>query len=135
VTTVFADTSCLLALLIPTDSFHLPAITWASANRLPMITSEYVLMEVGNFFSPIPMRHVPGPFWRAIQSDGRIQVVEASVALMTRGIDLFDARLDKTWSLTDCISFVVMKDQGINSALTADHHSMQAGFTSLLSQA
>jgi predicted nucleic acid-binding protein len=39
---------------------------------------------------------------------------------------------DKEWGLTDCISFVVMQEQGLTDALTADHHFEQAGFTILL---
>ena len=41
-------------------------------------------------------------------------------------------RADKEWPLTDCISFVVMPDQGLSEALTADHHFEQAGFKALL---
>jgi hypothetical protein len=41
-------------------------------------------------------------------------------------------RPDKDWSLTDCISFVVMEDENIKEALTADHHFEQAGFVALL---
>jgi predicted nucleic acid-binding protein len=51
---------------------------------------------------------------------------------MARGIQLYDSRPDKQWSLTDCISFVVMQDRGIVEALTGDHHFEQAGFTALL---
>ena len=39
---------------------------------------------------------------------------------------------DKEWTLTDCISFVVMQREGITDALTADHHFEQAGFVALL---
>jgi predicted nucleic acid-binding protein len=42
------------------------------------------------------------------------------------------SRPDKDWSLTDCISFVVMENQDITEALTADRHFVQAGFTALL---
>ena len=41
-------------------------------------------------------------------------------------------RLDKDWSLTDCISFIVMRRRGLTDALTSDHHFEQAGFTILL---
>jgi predicted nucleic acid-binding protein len=49
-----------------------------------------------------------------------------------RGCELYDARPDKEWSLTDCISFVVMRDRGIEQALTGDEHFEQAGFAALL---
>jgi hypothetical protein len=41
-------------------------------------------------------------------------------------------RSDKDWSLTDCISFAVMEDEGIHEALTGDQHFEQAGFRALL---
>ena len=41
-------------------------------------------------------------------------------------------RSDKSWSLTDCISFVVMGEHGITDALTGDRHFEQAGFRALL---
>jgi hypothetical protein len=40
--------------------------------------------------------------------------------------------MDKEWGLTDCISFVVMKERKLTDALTTDHHFEQAGFKSLL---
>jgi uncharacterized protein len=45
---------------------------------------------------------------------------------------MFAARSDKRWSLTDCISFVVMQERGLTEALTADRHFEQAGFSILL---
>jgi predicted nucleic acid-binding protein len=47
---------------------------------------------------------------------------------------LYGQRADKSWSLTDCISFAVMEARGIRQALTADHHFTQAGFVALLGQ-
>ena len=45
---------------------------------------------------------------------------------------LFEDRLDKTWSLVDCASFVVMEERGLTEALTTDRHFKQAGFVRLL---
>jgi hypothetical protein len=59
-------------------------------------------------------------------------VVSASSELMRRGLALYLERGDKEWQLTDCISFVVMEDEGINDALTGDRHFEQAGFKALL---
>jgi predicted nucleic acid-binding protein len=49
-----------------------------------------------------------------------------------RGVDLYNDRPDKEWSLTDCISILVMEENGITEALTGDHYLEQAGFIALL---
>ena len=58
--------------------------------------------------------------------------VPANSHLFDRGVARYVERDDKAWSLTDCISFVVMEDLGITDALTADHHFEQAGFVAML---
>ena len=96
-----------------------------------MVTTEYVVLEVGNFLSPQPTRGLFAAFRRALQSDARLTLLPATSELMRRGADLYQARPDKSWSLTDCVSFVVMRDRGLTEALTADRHFEQAGFTLL----
>ncbi len=61
-----------------------------------------------------------------------IEIVPADTRFFLRGVDFFGQRRDKEWSLTDCLSFVVMRDKGIAPALTGDRHFEQAGFTALL---
>ena len=51
--------------------------------------------------------------------------------LLDRGVERFRKRPDKDWPLTDCISFVVMEDEGISDALTGDRHFEQAGFKAI----
>ncbi len=51
--------------------------------------------------------------------------------LYRRGLDLYAQRADKGWSLTDCISFVVMAEEGLREALTGDRHFAQAGYVPL----
>jgi predicted nucleic acid-binding protein len=67
-----------------------------------------------------------------IRSDRNIEVIPASTELFEAGLQLHAQRPDKEWSLTDCISFVVMQRRGITSALAYDHHFEQAGFEVLL---
>ncbi len=59
-------------------------------------------------------------------------IIPPTQPLFDSGVALFSKRLDKRWSLTDCISFVVMEEQGITHALTGDRHFEQAGFVALL---
>jgi len=72
---------------------------------------------------------------RAIGADGTRHCGGVSPSRSSRsfvvyqaGFDLFAARPDKAWSLTDCISFAVMTERGLSEALTADQHFEQAGF-------
>jgi len=45
---------------------------------------------------------------------------------------LLQSQTDKTYSLCDAISFILMRDRGVTDALTTDHHFEQAGFIRLL---
>ncbi|HET6574633.1 MAG TPA: hypothetical protein VFG68_13580 [Fimbriiglobus sp.] len=67
-----------------------------------------------------------------LAADPSTQIVPASDDLFTAGLDLYGRRPDKQWSLTDCVSFVVMGREGIAEALTGDHDFEQAGFTARL---
>ena len=61
-----------------------------------------------------------------------VEVAPLSVDLWQRGWTLYRDRPDKAWSLTDCVSFLVMQERGLADALTADEHFRQAGFRALL---
>ena len=60
------------------------------------------------------------------------QIAALSQEMVDQAVALFRSRPDKEWGLTDCVSFVVMKERGLTEALTADHHFEQAGFSILL---
>lgn len=97
-----------------------------------MVTTEFVLLDVANFCLSGGQRAV---FLRLVANLRRapaVEIVPASAGDFQRGIDLFAARSDKGWSLTDCISFAVMQERGLTEALTADEHFEQAGFRALL---
>jgi predicted nucleic acid-binding protein len=67
-----------------------------------------------------------------LETDPRVELVLPDEERWRRGIDLYDHRPDKKWSLTDCLSFIVMSDREMTEALTGDHHFEQAGFVALL---
>jgi predicted nucleic acid-binding protein len=67
-----------------------------------------------------------------LQTDPEVTIVPADSALFNEGVDLYARRNDKGWSLTDCISFVVMKREGLEGALTGDRNFDRAGFRALL---
>lgn len=128
----FGDTSYFLALLIPGDANHAAAHAWAARSRNPIVTTEFVVVEVANFLSPPGTRGLLAGFLQALHSDVRLTLLAASSDQLSQGCDLYLARRDKSWSLTDCISFEIMRQRNITDALTADRHFEQAGFTILL---
>ncbi len=96
------------------------------------VTTEYVLLDVANTLSRSGDRAVFLSLLDDIRTDRNTTVVRSDRRLFSRGLDLYAQRMDKDWSLTDCISFVVMEQRGIRDALTADEHFKQAGFRALL---
>jgi uncharacterized protein len=131
-TRAFADTSFYVAAVNPRDALHARANEQAKRLRETIITTEYVLIETANWLARSGDRQVFLELMKRIQADRRTIVVPSNSDLFERGLDLYTRRPDKDWSLTDCISFVVMRERGLNDALTADHHFEQAGFTVLL---
>ncbi len=128
----FADTSYYLAIVGPNDQWHAAAVAWGARHRGPCVTTDYVLTELGNTLVRGDDRRLFLDLLSAIRGDANTTVVAASAELMQAGVDLFAKRPDKTWSLTDCTSFVSMTGRGLTDALTADHHFVQAGFRALL---
>jgi predicted nucleic acid-binding protein len=61
-----------------------------------------------------------------------VTVVPQTQQAFTASLDLYRERSDKGWSLTDCASFLTIRELGITAALTSDKHFEQAGCTALL---
>jgi predicted nucleic acid-binding protein len=131
-TILFADTSFYVAIFSPQDAMHARAKTTAAGHQGVVVTTEFVLLEVGNFFCRGNGRAIFQTMIDSLRAAEDIEIVPASAELFNGGFALFTSRPDKEWSLTDCISFVVMRERGLSNALTADHHFEQAGFVALL---
>ena len=125
-TQVYADAFYWLATLNPDDVYYARVSQFPVKGRL--VTTTAVCLEVMDALSHRKLRPLAVRFWRDLQNNRLLAVVRIDDALLIRAADLFSNRMDKDWSLTDCISFVVMTDRGIRKALTGDHHFEQAGF-------
>ena len=129
---VLADTSFFVAYLNPREDCHEMAVEWMTASSERLVTSEWVLAELGNFLAERPNRRLFGSLVRALLSEERVEIVPADHASFLGALSLYVRRQDKSWSFTDCTSFFLMKARKINEALTTDRHFEQAGFTVLL---
>ena len=131
-TPVFADAFYFIALFNERDNAHQRVVRFAPAITQPLLTTDWILTEVADACAKLPKRMELVAFIHRLQEIPRVRVVPFSAELFERGLQLYRSRPDKEWSLTDCISFVVMEDEGIVDALTGDKHFEQAGFNALL---
>ena len=129
---VFADTVYYLALTNPRDQYAAAATRFTAGFSGAFVTTAWVLAEVANSLARGPDRGLFIDLYHDLANDRRVTIVPAAQDLFEQGIDLYAKRPDKEWSLTDCISFVVMQKYGLTGALTADRHFEQAGFKTLL---
>jgi len=129
---IFLDTGYLLALFDPADELYMRAMSWSLALREPCLVTEYVLWECVNSFSHPADRSTARLIVDYLSSEPGYEIVSASPGVFAAGLRLHYERPDKAWSLTDCISFHVMRERGIQRALAYDEHFEQAGFVALL---
>lgn len=129
---VFADTFYFIALLSPQDAHHERARRISRELRCRVVSTSWVLTEVADALSEPANRHLAAQLRQIVIESQFIRIIPANEELWQSGFDLFEARPDKEWSLTDCISFIVMERERVTEALTGDHHFEQAGFKALL---
>jgi len=128
---VFADTYFYLALFNTRDAHHKRIVEFMTGFTGGVVTTQWVLTEVADAFASIPQRRQLQAKFRLLADDPETRIVEASPELFEKGLNLYNSRPDKLWSLTDCISFMVMTEEQISDALTGDRHFDQAGFKAL----
>lgn len=129
---VFADSSYYLALVNGDDELNAAALRVTAGLTERIVTTDWVLAEVADALCRPKLRNLAVELIRDLQADELVTIVPATHRLFETGLDLFSSRGDKGWSLTDCISFVVMQKYRLRDALTADKHFEQAGFRVLM---
>ena len=132
ITPVFADTSYFLALVSPRNPLHARAVALSEVLAEPVVTSAWVIQELADALAPPPARSGFLHLLDTLVADPETTIVEPDQALWRRALVLYRARPDRRWSLTDCVSFEIMRDRGITRALTSNHCFEQAGFRALL---
>ena len=134
-TEVFADAGYWIAMTDAKDSLCSTARRVTSElGESRIVTSEMVLAEFLNHFA------AGGEIARSVVVDtlGRLRenenvlIVEQTGSIFARAVELYASRPDQRWSLTDCSSFVLMEERGIEDALAHDIDFVRAGFNALL---
>jgi predicted nucleic acid-binding protein len=131
----FIDTGGLIALFHHPDRLHDLAKMWLTKLQIEnsqWITTSAVLTEVLDGFAQHGLRHYSVALSEFLKRTSIVEVIIVDISLLEKGWDLYESRADKEWGLTDCISFVVMRERNVTNALAHDIHLAQAGFRPLL---
>jgi predicted nucleic acid-binding protein len=132
---VFVDSLYWIARLHPKDEWHQKSKELeTSLVGTRLFTTYEVIIEVLAFFAArgLYLRRTAAELITKILSNPNITVVPQTRELFEAAFRRYKERQDKEWSLTDCISILVMESNGMTSVLTHDHHFTQANFIILL---
>lgn len=132
---IFLDTAFAYALVNKSDEWHSEAVALqkeVSKNKTILLTSEYVLWEIANGLSAINYKMKAGILIRVLMNNPYIKLVPSSSSLLSEGLNLYEKYSDKDFSLTDCISFIIMNQFNVEEVLSSDRHFEQMGFKTLM---
>lgn len=132
---MFADTSYWIAALIRRDGLRERVREVASRLAgVRLVTTDAVLLELlahVSTFGPEARAEAAGTV-EDLLVDQNVTVVRMEPELFARALAMYKARLDKAYSLTDCMGMLICRDLGISEVLTHDRHFQQEGFAILL---
>ena len=133
--TVFVDAAFLVSLIHPRDQNHQKAkAALQGVQGAQLVTTDAVLTEVLNYYSERGdyLRQQALILVKTIMNREDVNFLYHGKYWFYLGLERFEERADKGYSLTDCISMVIMESDGIQEVLTSDKHFTQAGFTILM---
>lgn len=125
---VFVDTGGWYAAMVKKDHAHEAAKQFLINNKLPLITSDYVMDETVTLLQSRVGHQYAVTFLDALQNSQQIQLYYLTPVQIEKTIALFRSRSDKNWSFTDCSSFILMQELQIQTVFGFDEHFQQAGF-------
>lgn len=127
------DTSGFLCYLHQDEPQHQEAVRLLNRANSRLLTHNYVLAEL---VALALVRRFPRSvvlvFMMDLLNNPDIEMVWVSEQLHREAVELLRDRQDKTYSLCDAVSFILMRQHGMNEALTTDRHFEQEGFVRLL---
>lgn len=132
---VFVDTAGFLALWDASDEHHARAIrlqTELARRKRKLVTTDYVVDETVTLLLARHSHGAASDFLRTVQSTEWLQLQWIDSDRFHTAADLFIRHDDKAYSFTDCVSFTIMRELGIQDSFTTDHHFRQAGFNPML---
>jgi predicted nucleic acid-binding protein len=131
----FVDTGYWIAIAVVRDMLHDRAVALSRDFDGRLITTEAIVLELTDALAGVETRRLVVSLVDQMRRDPDLEIIPLDEDLYSKAWRLFTERMDKSWQLTDCISFVVMEERGIREALAYDQHFIQAGYRALLREA
>ena len=131
---LFIDTGAFIAKFLPADQFHIKATEiWKQLDKKQskIVTSNFVLDETLTLLARRSSYEFAAEIAQALYSSEATKIVRPTLETELSALTFFEKFSDQKISFTDCISFVVMANVRIETALTFDRHFVQAGFRRL----
>lgn len=126
---VFLDSGFVIALEDKHDQYHAQAVSQWDKLTEKVVTTSYIVNEVVTAFNIRNLHDKAVEIGEILVYSSDVTFIQVDDALFFEAWEYFKKHHDKTYSFTDCVSFVVMKQLDIQDALTFDNHFKQAGFT------
>ena len=131
---IFIDTHFVIALINERDSHHQRAVKLSEQYQgWSFVTTDAILLEVGNALGRYFRQSAIETIDYFLKTENA-ELVHLTPQLFEQAFTLYQRYQDKDWGMTDCVSFVVMREQNITMALTFDQHFVQAGFLAMMSE-
>ena len=131
----FVDSSYWIARIYPKDNLYRQALNISQTLvDSELVTSDSVLIEVLNKFSRRggDFRESAARYVNKIFKEGVVKVIPQNRKHYMKALELYTNRSDKAYSLTDCMSMIIMNEYHIKQVLTSDRHFEQEGFEMLM---
>ena len=135
---VFVDTAGFFALWDAADEHHTRALRLQSElarRKRQFLTTDYIVDETVTLLLVRHSHTAASDFLQTVTTTEWLQLEWVDSDRFHAAANLFIRHHDKEWSFTDCVSFVLMRELGVQDSFTTDHHFRQAGFNALLAQA
>jgi|SRR4026207_1058225 predicted nucleic acid-binding protein len=134
---VFLDTSYFIGLIHRQDRYHgrsLKLREELEVNHRALITTDAHLAEFLTYFAGRGsfLRQTAAGLTRAIKESEAIEVALIDDVLFDAALRLYERRLDKEYSMIDCVAMVLCEQGNIREVASADHEFEQEGLTILL---
>jgi predicted nucleic acid-binding protein len=133
--TIFVDTFFYVDAMSRNADLRLQAEKAVAAiGQAQFVTTDLVLTELLNYYASYQpfIRKTAASLAKNLLTNAKTEVIQLSHQAFLAGLTLYESRLDKGYSLTDCISMNVMRERGITEVLTHDNHFAQEGFVVLI---